>query len=135
MRTYRRRFASTYEAAGAARRDIVAFAAANGCAGEALADIENAVGEALANAAEHGHRDDGDIAVHAAITDREFVIEIEDRGPGFARWSSSEALRPGATAARGFGIFLMRELMDKVEYSAHGARIRLVKYLPGSRGD
>jgi anti-sigma regulatory factor (Ser/Thr protein kinase) len=135
VRNYRRRFASAYESVGIARREIVAFAAANGFAGAPLDDIESAVGEALANAAEHGHREGGDIAIHARVTEREIIIDIEDRGPGFARWNASDYLRPLGTAARGFGIFLMRELMDRVEYSAHGARIRLVKYFPASRTD
>jgi len=132
VRIYRRRFTSTFESVGTARRDIVAFAAANGFAGSALDDIESAVGEALANAAEHGHRDGGDIAVTARVSGRAFVIEIEDRGPGFAHWQTSDAVRPSATAARGFGIFLMRELMDEVDYSANGACIRMVKRLPVS---
>ncbi len=135
MRSYRRRFASTYESVGTARREIVAFAASHGFRESTLADIESAVGEALANAAEHGHREGGEIAVEVQVTERALVIEIEDRGSGFARWNASDYLRPVATAARGFGIFLMRELMDTVQYSAHGARIRLVKYFPGARRD
>jgi len=132
VRNYRRRFTSTYESVGTARREIVAFAAANGFAGTALDDIESAVGEALANAAEHGHRAGGEITVNAKISERAFVVEIEDRGPGFARWNASGSERPGPTAARGFGIFLMRELMDEVDYSSNGACVRLVKRLGGS---
>jgi anti-sigma regulatory factor (Ser/Thr protein kinase) len=109
---------------------VVHFAADHGFAECSLGDIENAVGEALANAAEHGHCQDGEIGVHAYVEGQALVIDIEDRGAGFDTSRAAGDMRPSPTASRGFGIFLMRELMDGVEFDDSGARVRLVKRLP-----
>ncbi len=96
-----------------------------------LADIETAVGEALANAVEHGHREGSTFEVHVFADRAHVVIEVQDDGAGFA--ASHPRDNPGYDAPRGFGIFLMRHLMDRVDYSNNGTRVRLAKRLPLAR--
>lgn len=77
-----------------------------------LADVEYAVGEALANSAEHGG---GAIMTLSCWHDGEnVVVEVSDSGSGFDR---------------GFGLHLMHELTDGVEFLDGGRRVRLHKQL------
>ncbi len=129
---FRARFPNSRRAAAFARRSLIAHIAAYGYADGDLADIETAVGEALANAVEHGHRANSGFEVHAYIERDRIVIEVQDEGPGF-RPAGRSTLKPSPDAPRGFGIFLMRHLMDEVAYDAPGTRVRLIKQLPMGR--
>ncbi|GAC1428529.1 MAG: ATP-binding protein [Candidatus Velthaea sp.] len=133
MSEFRAHYPSRYESVGKARRALIGYAAVCGFRGEGLNDIESAVGEALANAAEHGHRDRGGFEVVARMEDGRLIITIKDDGGGFERWNASDAIRPMSMAPRGFGIFIMRELMDEIRYSEHGSRLQLIKELPSAR--
>lgn len=89
-----------------------------------LADVEYAVGEALANSAEHGG---GSILTLSCWHDgKKVVIEVSDRGSGF-----EPVLRNanGRFGDRGFGLHLMHELSDGVEFFDGGRRVRLHKRL------
>jgi anti-sigma regulatory factor (Ser/Thr protein kinase) len=123
---YERAYAQTSKAVSRARCDVVAFARACGFTGQELADIEIAVGEGLANAFEHGQQESVGFAVSVRWTDGSLVIEIKDGGCGFDPAQRPCALPP-AEALRGFGMFIMRELMDEIDYSERGTRLRLRK--------
>jgi anti-sigma regulatory factor (Ser/Thr protein kinase) len=97
-----------------------------------LADIETAIGEALANAAEHGHRPGGAFDVAAYVDGGVAVIEVLDEGAGFTTSLAEPATLPRPDVSRGFGIFLMRELMDSLEYDEQGRCVRLKKRLPAT---
>jgi anti-sigma regulatory factor (Ser/Thr protein kinase) len=129
MSEYRARFQSTSKNIAKARGDVRKYAA-QWFFGQVLDDIESAVGEALANSAEHGAGSVGEINVRCSVDQRDLVIEVKDTGPGFARWSALDTVRPMASAERGYGIFIMRELMDHISYSENGTRVRLSKRLP-----
>ncbi len=129
MAEYRKHFPSAYECVGPARRAVVDFAQ-RWFSGEDLGDIEYAVGEALSNSAEHGHTNGTAIEIYCKCDGRELVVEVKDSGAGFARWNASDYVQPMSSAARGYGTFIMRELMDEMEYSEHGTRLRLCKRLP-----
>ena len=111
---------------GNARRAVVAFAR-QWFSGDDLSDIESAVGEALANCAEHGYVNGTQIDVRCRFDGRELSVEIKDAGQGFDRWNASDFVKPLSAAPRGYGTFIMRRLMDEMEYTDHGSRIRLVK--------
>lgn len=128
MSEYRAQFGSAFANVAAARRAVVEFAA-HWFGDEDLGDIESAVGEALANSAEHGGKSGGDVAVHCHFEGDRFLIDVKDTGDGFDRWNAADYMKPLDNAARGYGIYIMRELMDEIEYSEHGTRLRLVKYL------
>lgn len=128
---FRARFPNTRRAAAFARRSLIAHIAAFGYADGDLADIETAVGEALANAAEHGHRTDSGFEVRVYVERNRIVIEVEDEGGGF-RCAPASA-KPAHDAPRGFGIYLMRHLMDEVDFDERGSCVRLIKSLPIAR--
>ncbi len=127
--SYRKRYPHSSRSVGAARREVVAFARACGFSAQELADIEAAVGEGLANSVEHAHRSDDGIEVTATRNGGTLVIEIKDSGGGFDHGRVCAKARPPTEAPRGFGTFIMRELMDEVSYSEVGTRLRLVKRL------
>jgi anti-sigma regulatory factor (Ser/Thr protein kinase) len=128
---FRARFPNTRRAAAFARRSVISHIAAYGYADGDLADIETAVGEALANAAEHGHRVESGFEVHVYVEYDQIVIEVQDEGAGFP--SALAGVMPAHDALRGFGIFLMRNLMDDVCFDERGTRVRLTKRLPVTR--
>lgn len=128
--SYRRRYPQSSKAVGLARREVVEFARGCGFLGQSLDDIEVAVGEGLANAVEHAHRGDAGFEV-AVLRDADaLIVEIKDSGRGFDHGRVALPARPPVEALRGFGMFIMRELMDDVRYSEFGTRLRLVKRLP-----
>lgn len=82
-----------------------------------IADIRLAAGEALTNAAQWGSgKRGGGFSVHCTFENGEMRIEIQDSGTGFSSEEPS-----------GFGTVIMRSLVDAVEYSRGGTRVRLVK--------
>jgi anti-sigma regulatory factor (Ser/Thr protein kinase) len=89
-----------------------------------LADVEYAVGEALANSAEHGG---GSMVTLSCWRDAEkVVVEISNRGGGFEPTlrDANQRLKD-----RGFGLYLMHALSDGVEFFDGGRRVRLHKRL------
>jgi serine/threonine-protein kinase RsbW len=128
MREYRARYEAAAASAVAARQAIVTFATACGFATKELHDIEVAAGEAISNAIEHGNRAEGPVDLSCAFDGSTLVLEITDRGPGFANIVEPV---PGAPPAfRGWGLFLMKSLMDRVTCSPNGGTVRLEKELP-----
>lgn len=127
MKQFRASYPCGYASVRSARRALIAFAAVCGFRANDLTDIESAAGEALSNAAEHGdRRAAAGFAVAATCDDAGLVIEIKDYGTGFDA-GAAFARCPDPSAGRGFGIFLMKTLMDEVAYSESGTRIRLLK--------
>jgi len=127
--SYSRTYPQSSKAVGRARRDVVEFARRCGFVDQLLDDIEAAVGEGLANAVEHGHGDDGGLEVSARRDGEALVVEIKDSGRGFDH-ATVGAGAPPVEALRGFGSFIMRQLMDDVGYTEFGTRLRLIKRLP-----
>jgi anti-sigma regulatory factor (Ser/Thr protein kinase) len=91
-----------------------------------------AFGEALANAVEHGSSAGGDLSIRVQRIsgDGQFAtleIEIADEGSGFVERPHPPI--PDLTGSRGFGIYIMRAVMDTVEYHDGGRRVILSKRL------
>jgi anti-sigma regulatory factor (Ser/Thr protein kinase) len=129
---FRARFPCSYRSVVEARHGLLHYVRTFGFAESVVADIECAIGEALANAAEHGFRDGTTFDVLARSDGESLVIEVQDDGPGFPHASAASApLQPPATGSpRGFGMFIMRSLMDEIAYTDRGRRITLKKRLP-----
>jgi len=134
-RSYRKSYPQSSKAVGRARRDVVAFARACGFRGQSLDDIEVAVGEGLANAVEHGHREEGVFEVTVSRNTEALTVEIKDNGGGFDHGTVCAHAGPPTEALRGFGTFIMREVMDDVKYSELGTRLKLIKRLPVVKGN
>ena len=81
-----------------------------------------AVGEAITNAVEHGHRDnpDGQITLRSTVSGTTVRLSVTDTG----RWKPPN---PSPDSTRGRGIALMRAVMDDVmvEPGADGTTVRM----------
>ncbi len=130
---YRADYANDITNVALARRGIAGFAAACGFSDGEIADIRLAAGEALSNAVEHGAdtRSVG-FTVECNFDGEELSVEIGDNGCGFAAPTPLTSIEPDQRG-RGFGIFLMRRLMDDVVFARNGTVVRLVRRHPGGR--
>ncbi|MBV9718473.1 MAG: ATP-binding protein [Candidatus Eremiobacteraeota bacterium] len=123
-RRYRGSFPCSASGAREARREYVKFAAQR-LSGRDLSDFETAIGEALANAVEHSHA--STLTVTGFDDGERLVAEIRDDGRGFLPRLDIEPVRG---ALRGYGLYIMHQLLDEVEFSDDGRSLRLVKRLP-----
>ena len=54
------------------------------------------------------------------------AVEVADSGPGFDSEEVSDSTAPeGLLSTRGRGVFLMRRLVDRLEYNESGNKVRL----------
>lgn len=94
-----------------------------------------AVAEALSNAAVHGHRlqPGSNVRVAVAVTAGCAAVEVADSGPGFDANRVSDPTEPeGLLNTGGRGVFLMRRLVDRLEYNGAGNKVRLtMEHKPG----
>jgi serine/threonine-protein kinase RsbW len=132
---YRSNFTSDIRNVALARRGIASFASACGFSDEAIADIRLAAGEALSNAVEHGRstRSRG-FTVNCVFDGSKLTIEIRDSGRGFPAPPEQSSVEPD-DRGRGFGIFLMRRLMDDVSFARNGTVVRLVRRNAACNGE
>jgi anti-sigma regulatory factor (Ser/Thr protein kinase) len=125
-RHYNAAYTSDIRNVALARQAIAAFAAKCGFSKDEVSDIRLAAGEALSNAVEHGSDTPARrIIVECNFRDDELTIEIQDNGSAFAEPSDCSSLPDDR--GRGFGIFLMRRLMDEVSFARNGTLVRLVR--------
>jgi serine/threonine-protein kinase RsbW len=96
-------------------------------------DIELAVGEACNNAIEHGRADPGEeIVVRLGVEPDRLVVEVIDQGEGFDPEEAEQGVVDGETVG-GFGIIVMRSIMDEVDIRCDpktGTCVRMIKYRP-----
>jgi anti-sigma regulatory factor (Ser/Thr protein kinase) len=87
------------------------------------------VSEALSNAAIHGNGLDPEkkVVVTVTVSPRDHaVIEVKDQGHGFDMSRLTDPTDPTQILATGGrGVFLMRRLVDRVEYEQGGTLVRL----------
>ena len=126
MTALQRRYPSRPESAAVVRRDLRQFALACGYYPYVVDDIIVAVGEACSNIIEHSQTQEL-FLVDCECQGDCLTISLEDHGHGFAQQSPAETFLP---QPRGYGIHMMRMLMDKVEYvhkPGNGTIVRLEK--------
>lgn len=93
------------------RGSVTEFARGNGVSEDDLAHFLIALGEALANAIEHGHAD-SPIDIEVRIGKDRIIATVQDGGVGFAAEVISEAALPSDCAERGRGLPIMRRCCD-----------------------
>jgi len=99
---------------------------------EKSAEIGMALIEATINAFEHSGSDSGNVEIHFVIQDDTLVIKVTDKGRGF---DQSNVKIPkieeklGSDHKRGWGLQLIQELMDTVEFesSSEGTTVTMTK--------
>lgn len=89
-----------------------------------------ALAEALSNAAVHGHRERPRALVLVRVETApggHVVVDVRDSGAGFDVASVVDPTDPQRLLMPGGrGVFLMRRLVDRLEYNAQGNHVRLI---------
>ncbi|MEX2583776.1 MAG: ATP-binding protein [Gemmatimonadota bacterium] len=96
------------------------------------------VTEAIANAVLYGNSSDPDktVRVDVSLDDQRVVICVADEGEGFDPAGVPDPTAPGnLDSPGGRGLFLIRKLMDEIEYNDRGNAVRmvLVRTVPARR--
>ena len=101
---------------------------------KAINQIKTALVEACINASEHSLSPDRRIHQRFTINDRKIEITVANRG---IRLTESSASVSDNTGRRGWGLKLIRSLMDEVDFEAtdDGTVIRMAKYLRESEAE
>jgi len=103
-----------------------------------IEDIKTAVSEATTNAIEHGNKDHAEqkVLVMLVPEGERLEINVTDQSatpfpPPGAKDPSIEDKLAGLSNARGWGMFLIKELVDEVEFSSSssGNQVRMVVHL------
>ncbi len=92
--------------------------------------------EAVANAIKHGNEYDEHLAVEVrcSLSSDSLDLEVTDQGRGFdhtAVVDPTSEERVGTPGGR--GVFLIKRLMDKVEYLDGGRRVKMSKKIANGR--
>lgn len=90
-------------------------------------DLRTAVAEACINAMEHAHEFNAAMKVVVALTiqDSSLQIDVTDQGNGVAIYPDPpdiERKLAGQQTTRGWGVFLIRSLMDEVQFNVRSER-------------
>lgn len=104
---------------------------------KAMEEIRQAVIEACINAFEHSDSPDRRVYLTFVAEEDKLLVIVRDFGKGF---DPAKVDRPCIQAQlsrlrkRGWGLLLIKRLMDKVEFIdiCPGTELRMVKYLTGS---
>ena len=111
--------------------EIMKLVIEKGCAGDKEFEIGLALRESLANAIVHGCENDPDKKVQVCVScddERGILIVVRDPGEGFDPKSlPNPTVGQNIFSSQGRGIFLISQLMDKVQFERGGTEIRMVK--------
>jgi len=102
--------------------------AGTGLAGQRLDRLKTAVAEATMNAIEHGNRNRADLPVDIEVTQQgtSIVVTITDQGglheAGTAEQPDLARKLAGEQSPRGWGLFLIRNMVDAMDVTTDGTR-------------
>ena len=99
-----------------------AFAQMFGCSPERIEDLKTVVSEAAINAMEHGNkgRTDARVIVYMNCRDGAINVSVSDEGYGIKEFPpnpDTERIIDELDPPTMFGVFLINQLADKVEYN------------------
>jgi len=103
--------------------DFVASAAKEmGFSGERIEDLKTAVSEACINAIEHGNKMDASMKVGVVLKPEELKLQVtvQDEGNGIGKVKTPRIKDKieGKDKTRGWGIFLIKNLVDEVKFES-----------------
>ena len=99
---------------------------------EKIFDIKVCVDEAVRNAIVHGNKSDRRLYVRVLywVKDGKVNIEVEDEGKGYnPKKLPDPTVDENITRNCGRGVYLIKKLMDKVEFNETGNVIKMMKKL------
>ncbi|MGD2100347.1 MAG: ATP-binding protein [Desulfobacterales bacterium] len=110
------------------------FAKMAGFAPDRIEDLKTAVAEACLNAIEHGNKGHPDtrVLVTMDFKDNRFSVLVKDNGKGMSRIPRDKTVMrriENLEPPKGLGTFLIKQLMDEVEFNnltADGHSVRMV---------
>ena len=123
-----------------AMEEVASAVSGLGLPPETLERLKTAVAEATMNAMEHGNRYNPEVPVEIQVWRVEdcLLVRISDRGSGpppspDAAVPDLEAKLEGAQTPRGWGLFLIRNMVDEMRISGNPDHhtVELVIYLKG----
>ena len=118
---------------------LAAFAKGVGFSSSRIEDLKTSVAEACINAMQHGNKGKPNARVLVAIRFQEnaLCISVFDEGEGFKAQPKDpdiERIMENLDPPIGFGVFLMKRLMDEVDFnrtSNHRHEVRMMMKLTG----
>ncbi len=99
-----------------------------------LFDVRLSLEEALINAMKYGNRLNKDLSVRLSVEydDEEVRLAVEDQGSGFNPKGLGDCTKGDSLLKNcGRGVYLIHQLMDKVQYNSKGNRLLMVKSFKG----
>jgi len=121
VRTAALDFSSDFRNIEVAERILVDLLDGSACGPEDLDRVLSALREGLANAIRHGNRleEERRVRLEVEVTRSALRLRIEDEGEGFDPGAVPDPTAPeNLLRPSGRGIFFMRQLMDRVEFSS-----------------
>jgi len=126
---------STTESLSTVRKWITNLAEQSGFDDKSIQELTLAVDEACSNVVRHAYpnRDDGEVRITCKIDKKGMIVTIQDQGKGFIPDSYKEPSLSDSIKDRrggGYGVMLIRKLMDEVEYRTrnHKNEVRMTKH-------
>jgi len=111
-------------------------ARAMGFSDDRVEDLKTAVAEACINAMEHGNKMDANtkVGVTLTVTEKNLQVDVRDQGKGVGEVAAPDIdeKMEEKENARGWGIFLIRGLMDEVQFGSSpegGGVVRMIIHL------
>jgi serine/threonine-protein kinase RsbW len=119
------------------RKDLLKKVNNLGLSDEDIFNIDLSLQEALVNAIKHGNKLDKSLLVEVSleISGKRLVIEVKNQGGGFdPKKIPTPTSQEGLLKTSGRGVFLIKKLMDEVEFFDRGRGIRMIKFLNKENG-
>jgi serine/threonine-protein kinase RsbW len=111
---------------------VAAFAKKVGFSPSRIEDLKTAVAEAYINAVQHGNREkpDARVVVTFSFKDGVLGVSVFDEGDGLKEEPKEpdiEKIFDDLDLAMGFGVFLIKRLMDNFEYRKSGDQMNEIR--------
>ena len=122
------RLSSTYKSVADIERLIDKVCTSVGVNEDAYGNVLIAVTEAVNNAIQHGNRENEELSIDVSVKDNQNKVcfSVKDEGVGFDFENLPDPTSPeNLLKENGRGIFLMRSLADKVEFTGQGNEVCL----------
>ncbi|HLQ97737.1 MAG TPA: anti-sigma B factor RsbW [Candidatus Dormibacteraeota bacterium] len=132
------RFPAKAEYVGVVRLSISGIASRMGFSYDDIEDLKIAMSEAVSNVVAHAYNDEGEVTIGFGVYEDRLEVMVADRGGSFDLQEIKDEIGPYDKNVEkvenlregGFGLFLIKSLMDKVEFNnKYGVIVLMTKYL------